>query len=88
VTVGTWARNAEALWRRTGDDVLVLAPEGDGVVALGHPGSEVWDVLAAPATAPEVIGALATLAGDEPLPDVERLLEDLLVLGVLDRSTG
>lgn len=88
LTAPTWARADDSLWRRCGDDVLVLRGDGSAVVALGHPGAELWQVLGSPSTSTRVRDALSALAVEVSPDDVEDLLDELHGLGVLDRSAG
>jgi hypothetical protein len=79
LTEERWARAAEALWRRSGDEVIVLPRHATDPIGLGHPGSEVWEVLTEPASAADV---RARLGGVE---EIDGLLAQLDGLRVLER---
>lgn len=75
-----WQRSACALWRRSGQTLVLKANDTDELVTLGHAGLELWVELAEPLTLEEVSIRLAALFGVEPeqvAADLAPLLDDL-----------
>jgi hypothetical protein len=60
-----WGRDPRALWRRSGDRVLVLPHTGDAPLVLTGTGRVSWELLQEPMPESELIGALAELYGTD-----------------------
>ncbi len=76
-----YRRSDHVLWRRSHGAVLVMSPGHHEVVSLQGPGTALWELLALPATAAEVIRSLASMYGIAPetvAGDVAPLLDDLV----------
>jgi Coenzyme PQQ synthesis protein D (PqqD) len=91
-SVAAWCRAERVLWRRTLDGVVVLPvhrPAAARPVALTGSAAGIWDLLAEPMTAADLVAALAATYGvhEERVADeVGGALETLLELGALCRD--
>jgi hypothetical protein len=85
-----WSRAEPVLWRRTLAGVVVLPTGGEREpVALHGPAAGIWELLAEPMTATDLVAALAESYGVEETQvadDVGDALAVLLELGALCRS--
>ena len=61
-----WQRSACALWRRSGQTLVVKPHDTDELVLLDRAGLELWVELAEPLTFEELSARLAALFGVEP----------------------
>ena len=78
-----WQRNPAALWRRSLDGVVLLAPAADEPVVLRGGGPAVWDRLGAPITLDALVFKLSGAHGadeDEVGRDVRSLIDLLAAL--------
>ena len=83
-----WHRNPAALWRRSLDGVVVLAPGADEPIVLRGGGPAVWERLAEPITLGELVEDIAGTHGadeDEVERDVRSLLDLLAVSGAAEQ---
>lgn len=86
-----YRRAATAVWRRAHGRVLVLPQGARDVVVLTDTGEAIWWTFAEPKTVDEAAYELAEIYGaplDAIKRDVTPVLDDLVVLGVLDRAAG
>jgi hypothetical protein len=60
-----WGRDPRALWRRSGDRVIVLPSTADAPLVLTGTGRVAWELLHEPTPEEELIGALAELYGTD-----------------------
>jgi hypothetical protein len=85
-----WRRVESVLWRRTVDGVVVLPTAGEGEpVALHGPAAGIWELLAQPMTATDLVATLAAtygVADAQVAADIGGALDVLLELGALCRS--
>lgn len=84
-----WSRVESVLWRRTLGGVVVLPTAGEGEpVALHGPAAGIWELLADPMTATDLVATLAATYGvdeSQVATDVDAALDVLLELGALCR---
>jgi hypothetical protein len=81
-----WSRAPRALWRRSGDRVVVLGPRGGQPLVLTGTGRVSWELLDEPLSEEELITALAQLYGAEEgivRRELEPFLEALVTVGVV-----
>lgn len=86
-----FAQSQTALWRSVGADVLLAAPEGDGIELLTGTAAVIWHCLDAPATLRDLTGILADAYQKPPdaiSSEVEALLQDLMRRGFLVTDEG
>ena len=84
-----YSRRDDVLWRRSLDSVVLLPVGADEPVSLPGTGAAVWDLLAEPATLPELVDALADVYGGDPSTiarDVAELLERLRGMTAIDAA--
>ena len=75
-----------ALWRRTSDAVVILAPDADEAIVLSDSAVFVWESLGDGRDAHEVAQAVADVYGIDATtcePAVAEALEQLCALGVV-----
>lgn len=80
-------RRAAALWIDTVRGVMILPPGSEEPVLISSPGETVWRLLTDPATPDELADRLAEIfdaPADVLRRDLERLLDDLDALGVIE----
>jgi hypothetical protein len=84
-----WSRDPRAVWRRSGDRVIVLPAAAERPLVLTGTGRVSWELLADPLTEGELIATLVELYGtDEETIGRELLpfLQELVTAGaVADR---
>ena len=56
-----WARHPLALWRRSGDRIVVLCPDQDEPLLLTGTGQALWEVLEEPTTTEELVTIMAAV---------------------------
>jgi hypothetical protein len=81
-----WRRHPQALWRRSGDRVLVLTSGGDGPLLLTGVGCVSWELLASPMAEGELFATLGELYGvddDRVVGDIVPFLEQLAAAGAV-----
>jgi hypothetical protein len=85
-----WARAEQVLWRRTLRGVVVLPTLGaTEPVALRGPAAGIWELLAEPMTAADLVAAMAATYGvheEQVANDVGGALDVMLELGALCRG--
>lgn len=82
-----YRRSAALLWRRSFDQILVLARGGEDVTSIGGGAVAVWDLLDRPRTAAEITGVLERSfahAADDVARDVAATIADLAGRGLLE----
>jgi hypothetical protein len=82
----TWRRDPQALWRRSGDRVIVLSPSGEAPIVLTGPGRVSWELLHEALPEDELIGALAEIYGtdqDTIGRDLVPFLQELATAGAV-----
>lgn len=75
-----WQRSACALWRRSGQTLVLKSQDPDELVTLDQAGLALWRELEEPLTLEEVSVRLAALFGADPeqvAADLVPLLDDL-----------
>lgn len=72
-----WQRDVQVLWRRSGQRMVLLTPEGREPIVLEGVGAAVWQLLAEPASTAELVEVLAEHF-DVPSTMVEQDLPDFL----------
>jgi hypothetical protein len=80
-------RGEHVLWRESLDAVLLLPVGTAPPITLVGTGPEVWELLAAPASAPELARELATRHDADPATveaDLAPVLDRLVALGVIE----
>jgi hypothetical protein len=80
-------RGEHVLWRRSLDAVLLLPVGAAEPVTLAGTGPEVWELLAAPASVPELARKLAARYDADPATvetDLVALLDRLGALGAIE----
>lgn len=81
-----WSRDPRALWRRSGDRVIVLTPDRDDPLVLTGVGCASWELLAAPMVEGELFATLGELYGvddDQVAGDLVPFLEQLAAAGAV-----
>jgi len=81
-------RSPGVLSRRVGRDVLLAPPESEDFERLSETAASAWELLESPRTVSELIETLAALYEVTPATialDVERLVEELLRRGAIER---
>jgi hypothetical protein len=81
-------RSEGVVWRRTMEGVVVLPAHAAEPIALLGPAANMWEMLAEPLTAAELIAALAEHYGVEPdrvTNEIRATLDGLLRRGALCR---
>jgi Coenzyme PQQ synthesis protein D (PqqD) len=81
-------RSQGVVWRRTMDGVVVLPARSVEPIALLGPAANMWEMLAEPLTAAELVAALADHYGVEPdrvTNEIRATLDGLLRRGALCR---
>jgi hypothetical protein len=89
VSAAEFRRSERVLWRRTGADVVVALPDSAEVQRLSGGASAVWWALEEPGTAKSMVEDLATsfgVASDALEPEVSACLEELVTIGLVERS--
>jgi Coenzyme PQQ synthesis protein D (PqqD) len=85
-----WCRAERVLWRRTLGGVVVLPPQAaTEPVALRGPAASIWELLAEPMTAADLVASLATtyqVHEEHVAGEVGGALDVLLELGALCRG--
>ena len=84
--MSTYQRAPGALWRRSGDRVVVDCPSVDHALILAGPASEAWGLLAEPWTDEELTAALAERYGKRPEAvnaDIVAMLDQLRNAGAI-----
>jgi len=84
-----YSRRPDVLWRRSLDAVVLLPAGCEDPVTLPGTGAAVWDLLAAPATLPELVGTLVEVYGEDPVTverDVAALLDRLARIAAIDAA--
>ena len=84
-----WHRHPRALWRRSSDRVVVLAPGHDEPLLLEGTGSVIWELLDEPIAEADLIALLAEAAGEDPRrigPQVQAFLADLVTGDAVERA--
>ena len=85
-STGHWRRSDAALWRRSVDAVVLLAPGADEPMVLPGTAAAVWDLLDEPTTLDGLVDALARVYAADPetiAPDVVALLARLESVGAV-----
>ena len=83
-----WQRNPAALWRRSLDGVVLLAPGADEPIVLSGGGPAVWEGLAEPITLDGLVEDLARAHRadlDAVRRDVRSLIDLFAVSGVAEQ---
>ena len=81
-------RSEGVVWRRTMDGVVVLPANTAQPIALLGPAANMWEMLAEPLTAAELVNALADHYGVEPdhvTSEIRATLDGLVRRGALCR---
>ena len=81
----TWGRDPRALWRRSGERIVVLGNTEEPQVLTG-PGPILWDLLTEPVTEADLVTQLAALYSvdtDTVAADVAPFLAELARTGVI-----
>ena len=81
-------RSQGVVWRRTMDGVVVLPAHAEEPIALLGPAASVWELLAQPLTAAELVAGLADrygLAPEHVTSEINATLDGLLRRGALCR---
>ena len=81
-------RSQGVVWRRTMDGIVVLPADADEPIALLGPAASVWEMLAEPLTAAELVAALAShygVAPDRVTSEIRATLDGLVRRGALCR---
>jgi len=84
-----WQRDPQVLWRRIGDGLVVLPPERAACLAVSGATGLLWELLAEPVDAGELVERMATETGADPAAvqaQVEAGLQVLAEAGVLRRT--
>jgi Coenzyme PQQ synthesis protein D (PqqD) len=87
----TIARSPRALWRRVGDDAVVMSPGDHLVHHLSGGASAAWAEMEHATTVPDLIERLAVMHGIAPTEiaaQVEGCVDTLLSLGVAEAVGG
>ncbi len=82
-----WRRDARALWRRSGQRAIVLAPGRDDHLLLTGTAYAIWQLLTEPMDESAVADAVAAAYGveaDQVGAELQPFLEDLLAAGALE----
>ena len=82
----TWHRAEGVVWRRTMDGIVVLPGHGQEPIALLGAAASMWELLAEPLTAEELVAALAEYYGvdaEQVSPEIRATLDGLLHRGAL-----
>jgi len=80
-------RGEHVLWRRSLDAVLLLPVGAAEPLTLAGTGPDVWELLAAPASAPELARELGARFDADPATveaDLAPVLDRLLALGAIE----
>jgi hypothetical protein len=64
--------------REVGDELFLVAPEGDGIHQLDQMASAAWRALSTPRSADEIIGLFQTAFPGTPRQQIARDIEKLL----------
>lgn len=83
-----WQRDPQVLWRRLGDELVVLPPGGAECLAVSGVSALLWELLVDPVTADDLAERLAAEMGAEGRsmrPPVETGLRVLADAGLLRR---
>jgi hypothetical protein len=75
-----YARRERVLWRRSGDEVVLLPADGSQVFTLEGSGVDLWQLLSEPIALDEAADALAEAYGttsDQVAADLVPVLEEL-----------
>jgi hypothetical protein len=83
-------RSQGVVWRRTMDGVVVLPAHAEEPIALLGPAASVWELLAQPLTAAELVAGLADHYGVAPehvSGEISATLDGLLRRGALCRHS-
>jgi hypothetical protein len=89
VSTAEFRRSERVLWRRAGADVVAALPESAEVQRLSGGAGAVWRALEEPGTAKALVDDLAMLFGvasDALMPEVSACLEELVSIGLVERS--
>jgi hypothetical protein len=89
VSAAEFRRSERVLWRRTGADVAAVLPDSPEVQRLSGGASAMWWALEEPGTAKALVEDLATsfgVASDTLEPEVSACLEELVTIGLVERS--
>jgi hypothetical protein len=84
--VTSWHRDERALWRRSFERIVLLAPGRDEPLVLEGTGRLVWELLDEPRRAPVLQATLAELFGrdaDDVECELTPFLEELRAAGAL-----
>ena len=83
-----YMRSPRVLFRRAGADVVAALPESDQVQRLSGGASAVWWALEEPGTAKSMVEDLTSfgVASDALEPEVSACLEELVTIGLVERS--
>lgn len=87
-TTSKLRRSQGVVWRRTMDGIVVLPAHADEPIALLGAAASVWELLAEPLTASEVVAALAShyeVAPEQVTSEIRATLDGLLRRGALCR---
>ena len=79
--MSTFVRAHDVLWRMTMDGILILSRNSDEAMHIVGSTSELWDLLAQPHTAEELVTQLATIYQmryDDVHSHVARVVDDLV----------
>jgi|GEM_PF-6310492 len=75
-----WHRHPRALWRRSSDRIIVLAPGQSDLLLLEGTGAVIWELLADPTAEHELVALLADATGTDRAviaPEVAAFLTQL-----------
>jgi hypothetical protein len=80
-------RSPSALWRESGDEVVVAPPGREDFDVLSPTASAVWRLIETPTHFTDVVDAVAraySVSPDDVAPDVRTLLADLVHRGAAE----
>jgi hypothetical protein len=80
-------RHERLMWRRAGDEVIVLDLDTSQYLAANETAAAVWEALAGGATRPELVAMLCArfeVGPDVARTDLDRLLETMQSEGLIE----
>ena len=88
MSVSSYRRSPDVLWRNVGPEVLLTRPKTEAIAELSESGAEIWRLLEEPSTVQGVAARLGrtSLGAGEMEAGVKTLLDDLVWRGYCTRG--